>query len=134
MIGNPFVAVYPDEQVPSLTGVKDVSTPREGRASDAANLRFPLPMVFVIVGTALSVATAQYVAASSQREAQAEIQSDIRDMKTRMEMQATVTAADKRADVMMYDNLNKSVDELRRQTQLLQLQYTELSKQIQSRR
>jgi uncharacterized protein HemX len=51
-------------------------------------------------------------------------------MSTNMDAEARVKAADQRADAVVIDNLKQSVDELKRQTQLLQLQYVELSKQM----
>jgi hypothetical protein len=64
----------------------------------------------------------------------AEISGVVSAMSTNLEAEARVKAADQRADAIVIDNLKQSVDELKRQTQLLQLQYVELSKQFTQRR
>lgn len=91
---NGHTAVLIDEY-PSITGA-DVTPPRESRSSDVSvsRLTLTLPMVGIIVGTALSVTGAQYIAQAGQREAQAIMQSDIRDMRTRMEYEAKLNEKD----------------------------------------
>lgn len=111
-----------------------MTPPREGRATDASRLMFPLPIVAAIVGTAITVVGGQYISNAGIRDQQREIQSDIRDMKTRMEMQAQIDVA--RNDTRLSDmkSQSDSIAELRRLTQLLQMQYAEISKQIQQQK
>mgnify|MGYP001562517121 CR=1 FL=1 len=87
-------------------------------------------MVIAIVATALSVTGAQYVVQSGQRQSQADIQSDIRDMKTRMELRVEVDQARNELRANEIQSQNDAILELKRLTQLLQIQYSELSKQI----
>lgn len=103
-----------------------MSQPREGRATDASRLMFPLPIVAAIVGTAITVVGGQYIANAGIRDQQREIQSDIRDMKTRMEMQTQIDMARNDARLSDMKSQSDSIGELRRLTQLLQLQYQSL--------
>lgn len=50
-----------------------------------------------------------------------------------MEMQVKVDDADKRVQATIQDDTKRSLDQLRAQVQLLQLQYAEINKQIQRR-
>ena len=82
------VSVYPNEQVPLLSGVEDVSPPREGRSTDVTKLNVPLPIVVALVGSIVtgvgSAAVAGWAFSAGIRESQAEMQSDIRDIRTSM--------------------------------------------------
>ena len=90
------VAVYPDDVLaPSPPdGVEDVTPPREDRTRDLAKSHLTLPMVIAVVASALSVTGGQYIVQSGQRQAQADMQSDIRDMRTRMEYEAKLNEKD----------------------------------------
>ena len=91
---NQAAAVYVDEYPSIDAGAEDVTPPRESRSTDVSKLTATLPTVVAIVFTALAVSGAQYVAQAGQREAQAEMQSDIRDMRTRMEYEAKLNEKD----------------------------------------
>lgn len=120
-------AVYPfdDDRAVPMGAETTVSTTK---AHDATKLTLPLPIVAALVISAASlfgsVLGVGYML-SSQIKDQA---SAIGNINTRMEMQSQVDAANKRADSVILDNLSKTVDDLKRQTQLLSLQYAELSK------
>lgn len=112
---------------PSVYPIKDdpVVSP-ERRSTDVSRLKFPLGMVAAIVGTAIGIVTSQQIG-------QASLKSDMRDILTRMELSAKVSEADKRAQDVIYDTLQQSVKDLKGQVQLLQLQYGELTKQMQQK-
>lgn len=80
------------------------------READAEKLRFNLPMVLYIVGTALAVSGAQYVTQAGQRDAQALIQSDIRDIRTQMASQAEMRAKDKENLDLKLSNMKLEVE------------------------
>lgn len=105
--------------------VEDMVSPRD-QSTDATKLKFPIGTVAAIVGTAIGVVTAQQLS-------QAGMKSDIRDILTRMEYQAKINDADKRAQDVIYDTMKSDLGSLRAQVQLLQLQYAEINKQIQKR-
>jgi hypothetical protein len=87
----------------------------------------------MLIGAILMTASiigAVYGLTGGIRESQLRSESDIRDLRTRMEYQQKVDEADNRAQAAVTENLNTTVTQLRSQVQLLQLQYTELSKQI----
>lgn len=72
----------------SDTAIEDtVSPPRDERTTDVTKVSMTLPMVAAIVVTALTVSGAQYLAQSGQRAAQAQMASDIRDIRTRLDAQ-----------------------------------------------
>lgn len=126
MRGNDAAAVYPND-VPSLPETS-VSQPREGRVTDASRLTFPLQLVVVIVGGILSAAISGWAFSSGIRESQLEMQSDIRDMRTRLEMQAQIDIARNDARGAEMKSQNDAITDLRRLTQLLQIQYNEIKK------
>lgn len=130
MIGNPAVSVYTDDgrAIPEL---REMTPPRESRVTDASRLMFPWPMMIAIVGTAITVTGTQYLGNAGVRETQAAIASDVRDMRTRMEMQAQIDIARNESRQSEVKSQNEAINELKRLTQLLQLQYAALEKQIQ---
>ncbi len=99
-------ATFPQEMSVAM------APPREDK-TDASRLSFPLPMVFAIVGTAISVAGAQYVA-------QAGLRSDVRDILTRMEMQTKVDAEATKLKDERFEQIRKEVDSLTREDRLRQ--------------
>lgn len=123
------VAVYPVEPDAQLAQGDAVSS-REGRSTDASRLTFPVQMLIGAVVMTATILGAVYGMTSGIRESQLETASDIRDLRTRIEMAAQVNAADKRAQDMIFETTAKTVEQLRAQVQLLQLQYAELSKRI----
>lgn len=106
-----------------------VSSP-ERRLTDVSRSGLNLPMVAGVIVFAAAMMGSFWAINNRTNERMLEMQSDVREIRTRMEMQSQINDANKRSDVLLYENLNSSVDELRRQTQLLQLQYAELSKQM----
>lgn len=122
MIENTLAAVYPGDEEESV-----VSPTREGRSTDASRLNLPIGWVAGIVVFFVGVAGSQAYNTSGMR-------SDVRDILTRMEMQSRISEADKRSQDMIFETTSKTVEQLRAQVQLLQLQYAEISKQITPRR
>ena len=84
--------------VPDSPPAKDTMSPAR-RSTDLAKTSVPLPMVLWLLGaiaiTAFAVGGAQYVISGSDRVAQAQMQSDIRDIRTRMENQTEVRKLEK---------------------------------------
>lgn len=126
MIEDAMPAVYSDNEPPEAV----VTPPREGRATDASRLMFPWPIVAAIVGTAVAVVGGQYASNASIRDQQQSISSDIRDMRTRMEMQTQIDIARNEARTAELASQNEAINELKRLTQLLQLQYSTLEKKV----
>lgn len=126
-----IAAVYPDEG-PSVTGVDDV-TP--SRTHDATKLSLPLPVAIGMGVAMVSLVGSLWAvgyALSQQITAQS---SDIRDIKTRMELTAEIDKARNEARAAEMQSLNEraemmkeATDDLRRLTQLLQIQYQQLNR------
>ena len=130
-----------------LTAETLMSPSREEKATDASRLSFPLPMVLILIGsiavTSFGVGAMQYVftssdraAAQADRDAMLKMQSDIRSISERMDSQAKIDDANKRADaaerasqISSYESTKQAVDTLRGTVQLMQLQLAELLKQ-----
>ena len=109
------------------TAVEDtVSPPREARSTDASKLTFPVQMMIAAILMTATIIGAVYGLTGGIRESQAQMQSDIRDMRTRMELQAEIDRARNEARGVEQKATNAAVDDLRRLTQLLQIQYNEL--------
>ena len=139
MIGNVAPSVYVDEY-PLLSADEDesVAPTREVRSTDVSKISLTVPMavslalaVAIVVGAFWQIRGADNAELNKQL---ATINSAVVQMSTQLEAEARVNAADKRADAVVTDNIKQSVDELKRQTQLLQLQYSELSKAMDQRR
>ena len=116
------VAVLEREALFAMSG-DDVSPTRESRATDITKAVVPVPYMVTLMIVALGMFAAVW-----------RIDTKISILEVREQSRILVEEANKRADSMQYDNMKQSVDELKRQTQLLQMQYAELSKQITSRR
>ena len=117
------------------------------KAVDAQSLSFPLPMVLAMIAciaaTAFAMGAMQYFFQTSDRaatqEAQAAVlkmQSDIRSISERIDSQAKIDDANKRADaaerssqIQSFESTKQAVDTLRGTVQLMQLQVAELIKQ-----
>jgi hypothetical protein len=111
--------------VPQSPPAKEHMTER--RSSDVNKLTFTFQTMIQIVSTAITIIGVTWWS-------NAEMKSDIRDMRTRMEYDSKLQEANDRADAAAAENMKESIAELRRQSTLLQLQYGELSKQISQRR
>jgi uncharacterized protein HemX len=112
-----------------------VSPPREARSTDVAVGRITYTTQ-MLIGAILMTATiigAVYGLTGGIRESQLRTESDMRDLRTRMEYQQRVNEADARAQGVVFDNMKTTVEQLRAQVQLLQLQYAEINKQIRQR-
>ena len=94
MIGNRAVAVSVGEYPSPVTEESAVSHP-SAKTTDISSVTMTLPMVLAIVGTALTVNLVGYIWNAPDRRAMVEMQSDIRDMRTRMEGQAEVRKLEK---------------------------------------
>lgn len=104
-----------------------VSPPRDEPATNINRLSFQVPTVAAIVVAAVTVAGSQYLFQSG-------IRSDLRDMQTRMSLQADVDKARNEArtsEIKAFNDrvemLNQSMADLRRLTQMLQIQYQDLN-------
>src|SRR3990167_8364135 len=75
----------------AAVGDAALSPPRDETSTDISRVSMSLPMVAMIVGTAIGTALtmsgAQYIAQASQRSAMAQLASDIRDIRTQLEGQ-----------------------------------------------
>ena len=127
------VAVYPMED-PSPRQESDVAPLREIQSTDVSKLSFPFQIVIAIVVSAVSASATMWAVQQRTDAAQSVMASDIRDILTRMQGSAELAEANRRLQDMQTNQIRDSVEDLRRQTQLLQLQYAELSKQITQRR
>lgn len=107
-----------------------VTPVREARSTDAAKLTFPVQMVIAMIVMTCSIIAAVYGMTNGIRESQLQTASDLRDLRTRMEMQQQVDAARNDARASEIKSQNDAISELRRLTQLLQLQYQALEKQM----
>lgn len=87
-------------------------------------------MVIAAVIMTCSIIGAVYGMTNGIRESQLKTESDMRDLKTRMEMQQRVNDAEAKAQGVIFDSMKSTVDQLRAQVQLLQLQYESINKQI----
>lgn len=128
-IGMSNAAVY-DSDIPSSqsSGDGSVTQPREGRSTDVSRVSLTVPMALSLAFAVAIVVGAFWQIRASDNGQLMEIKAAVSAMKTNLEAEARVNAADKRADSVVIDNLSKSVDDLKRQTQLLQMQYAEMQK------
>lgn len=115
-----------------------VVAPAPTKTTDVSLISLTIPVAIAMAVFVASLVAGFWTVVNSQaatfKEQSTAIASDVRDIKTRLELQSQVDEANKRADTLVNDSMKQSVDELRRQVQLLQLQYAELSKQMQGRR
>ena len=133
MRGNSGAAVYTDDYL-SPTEIDDVAAPREIRATDASRLSFPIQIVIAIVVSAVSASATIWAVQARNSQTQAAMSSDIRDILTRMEGQAKLDESTRRLQDVQTDQMRQSINDLRMQTQSLQTQYADLSRQISQRR
>ena len=114
-------------RIAPLTAPRPAKDTMNRRSTDVNKLTFTFQTVIQIVSTAITIVGVTWWS-------NAEMKSDIRDMRTRMEFESKIKVANDRADDLIAENMKESIAELRRQSTLLQLQYGELSKQIAQRR
>lgn len=128
-VASPFPSYEEVTAVPS----------RGSRASDATSLSVPILVVIAVVVSsftaAISASGVYWMMRLSNSEAQAQMQSDIRSISQRLDSQAAIDAANKRADAaendsqkQSYESTKQAVDSMRGVVQLLQLQVAELIK------
>ena len=107
---------------------------QQRRSTDATKLTFPLPLMAAIVGglitIALTVSGAFWIATSTLR-------SDVRDILTRMEMQARTEAekseTQKMRDASLRDQmsvLSTQISAAERRQELLRLEFQQLREQV----
>jgi uncharacterized protein HemX len=118
-----------DAPVPEIL-VTETRTPR---STDAERVTFTGKMLIGAVLMTASIIGSVYGLTGGIRESQLRSESDMRDLRTRMEYQQRVNEADARAQAVVFENMKSTVEQLRAQVQLLQLQYAELNKQIRQR-
>lgn len=69
-------------------------SPTKEHSQDAGKMSFGVQMVFTIVGVVVSAYGASWQAQATQREAMAELRSDVRDIRTTMQHQKELAAKD----------------------------------------
>lgn len=84
VIGMAHAGTFDDLQAEE----QDVSPTREARITDASRLSFPLQLVIAIVVGCVTIVSGQLVLDRGRGEALAAVQSDVRDILTRMEYEA----------------------------------------------
>ena len=101
--------------------------PTDGRimaeSHDARKLNFPLPMVASIVGGATGLAIMQYLLMSG-------LQSDVRDILTRMDATAKLAEVQMKAQDERMRATNDDINEMKRRLELVQLQYQQLRETV----
>ena len=101
----------------------------ERRSTDASKLTFPIQLVITIVAAILSAASVVWANQSGIKESQAQIQSDLRNLITKVEAQDKVAAAEaKTRDALInsesaqqksrVDALDAKIEEVKRNYQL----------------
>lgn len=86
---------------------RERAEPTPDASTDASRLSFPLQLVIMIVSMIIAAYGAAWTAAASNREAQAQMQSDIRNILTRMD------AAEERKRLEK-DNLDLRLDNMKK--------------------
>ncbi len=107
MIGNAAVAVYPDE---ADAGVDEMTTPRPPRATDAESISFRLQSVIGIVAACFTLMGGQFLLDRGRNDTQAKIQSDVRDILTRMEYEAKLKAMSDSAQEERFKSLEAKIE------------------------
>ena len=120
--------------------VADPMSPPRDKTISAAALSVPILIVIAMlvsaVTAAISASGVYWMTRLSNQEAQYQMQSDIRSISERLNSQAEIATANKRADtaerdsqIQSYESTKQAVDTLRGAVQLMQLQVGELLKQ-----
>ncbi len=112
------------DEIPS-SEIPETAVTRPVRSTDVnvTQLQVPLPYMVTIIGICIAIAAGIW-----------RVDSRITMMEVNELNRLKTEAYKQRADDVLYDSMKTSVDELKKQTQLLQLQYAELSKQISQRK
>lgn len=109
----------------------DIVTPiREGRATDLSKGVLPVQFLIPLILAVVSIIGSVYGMTSGIRESQLKMESDLRDVKTRMELQRDVVSAQNETRALEMKAQNEAINELKRLTTLLQMQYAELQKRV----
>lgn len=119
------VAAYP---LTHLEEAREMTPPV--KTTDVSRVSLTVPMAIGMAVFVAAMVGGFWATIYTYSQRTTEIASDVRDIKTRLEFQSKIDEANKRADSMVQDTMKVSIDELRRQMQLLQMQYAELAKQI----
>ncbi len=106
----------------------------ERRSTDVSKITFPIQIVIAIVFSILSTSATIWATQRGNEQAQASMQSDIRNILTRMDNASNLASANQQLSDLKQAAVKESLDDVKRQVQLLQEQYAELSKQISQRK
>ena len=108
MIGMPELAVYPHRDLAHEDTA--VSSTRDTRSTDASKLSFPLQLVIAIVVGCVTIVGGQALIDRGRGDAQAQIQSDVRDILTRMEYEAKLKGMSDKALDERFDALEAKIE------------------------
>ncbi len=87
-----------------------VSPTREARVTDASRLSFPLQLVIAIVVGCVTIVSGQALLDRGRTEAQMQIQSDVRDILTRMEYESKLKALSDNALEERFKSLESKIE------------------------
>lgn len=121
--------VYPIHDAPA-SETPEMTDSRPARATDASRLTFTAKMMIGAIMMTATIIAAVYGMTNGIRESQLKTESDIRNLQTRMEMQLQIDNARNETRAMELKTQSAAIDELKRLTQLLQLQYAQLEKKV----
>lgn len=96
---------------------------RQPQHTDAQRLTFPLQLVVLIVSSAMASGLSVWVSLST-------LKSDVRDIRTRMELTATINAAEAKLLTDRWSQLQESVKGLEKEQRMQQLEMTSLREEI----
>lgn len=117
-----------DHYRPDADAAVEDTVTREARSTDAAKLTFPVQMVIGALVMTCTILGGVYGMVNGIRDSQMKTESDLRDLRTRFEMQSQVDIARNEARTAELKSSTEAISDLRRLTQMLQLQFQELSK------
>lgn len=111
------------------------------RGTDAAQLKFPLQLVLMIVATMSGVFASNYASRAALRDDQAKAASDVRDILTRLQLGGQIAEAQAKSQDERFNTLKATIDaqskamtdsiaEVRRRQEMQQIQISQLSEQI----
>lgn len=103
--------------VPQSPPLRDTMSPTKESSQDVNRLSFGLQMVLTIVGVVLAAYAASWQAQAAQRDAMAELRSDVRDIRTTMQSQKELAAKDSQLWEERFASMKEKADsdaELRR--------------------
>lgn len=122
MIETPPAAVYNGERVFPFPDEEDadVPPPVTRPTNDASRLSFPVQMVVAIVFASLSAAGTVWATQSSSTAQQSALRSDVRDILTRMELQAKIAEAQSKLQEERTASMAKNISAVEARLQLYQ--------------